>query len=72
MPKAVIVACDGHSRHARGHYLFGPKHREPLITRYALGLFAFEQGLNIEKAHDLLGWRPQVPFSEGLRRTFAT
>ena len=44
--------------------------REPLVTRYALGLFAFEQSLDISKALDGLGWTPQVRFAEGLERVF--
>ncbi|MEP0964508.1 MAG: NAD(P)-dependent oxidoreductase [Roseobacter sp.] len=44
--------------------------REPLVTRYALGLFAFEQSLDISKARDALGWVPQVRFAEGLERVF--
>jgi nucleoside-diphosphate-sugar epimerase len=49
-----------------------PCQREPLVTRYALGLFAYEQGLNVDKASDQLGWTPQISFAEGLRRTFVT
>lgn len=29
----------------------------------------FESKARIEKAHELLGWRPEVPFEEGLERT---
>lgn len=72
MTKAVIVACNGISRDARENCLLDPKHSEPLITRYALGLFAYGQDLNIDRARDLLGWVPQVPFSDGLQKTFST
>ena len=48
-----------------------PLKREPLVTKYGLGLFAYEQGLNIEKARDRLGWTPTVCFADGLNRTFS-
>ena len=51
--------------------LLRPGQPEPRITRYALGLFAFEQSLDIARARSELGWTPQVPFSEGLERVFA-
>ncbi|MEP1612073.1 MAG: NAD(P)-dependent oxidoreductase [Roseobacter sp.] len=44
--------------------------REPVVTRYALGLFAFEQSLDISRARDALGWTPQVRFVDGLERVF--
>ncbi|WP_299288920.1 NAD(P)-dependent oxidoreductase [uncultured Tateyamaria sp.] len=44
---------------------------QPAITRYSIGLFAYAQSLDISKAHRLLGWQPEVPFDEGLRRTRA-
>jgi nucleoside-diphosphate-sugar epimerase len=47
-----------------------PGEPEPAITRYGLALFAFAQSLDLTKARDLLGWRPKVPFAEGLARTF--
>jgi nucleoside-diphosphate-sugar epimerase len=50
--------------------LMRPGQPEPPITRYALGLFAFEQSLNISRAQNELGWTPTVSFSEGLERTF--
>lgn len=45
--------------------------REPLVTPYTLGLFAYRQSLDISKARDLLGWQPQVPFYIGLAATLA-
>lgn len=42
--------------------------REPKITPYAVGLFAFRQSLNLDKARDVLGWRPNVAFDDGLAR----
>lgn len=50
--------------------LLAPGQREPRVTRYALGLFAFEQSLNIDRAKTGLGWAPRVRFGEGLERTF--
>jgi nucleoside-diphosphate-sugar epimerase len=43
---------------------------EPRITRYAIGLFAFRQSLDLRKARDLMGWSPQVRFAQGLDLTF--
>ena len=45
---------------------------EPRVTRYGVGLFAFTQTLDIQRAARILGWHPTVSFDEGLRRTFAT
>lgn len=47
-----------------------PQGREPVITRYSLGLFAFRQSLDIRKAGRLLGWTPRVRFAQGLELTF--
>ncbi|MEO1656636.1 MAG: NAD(P)-dependent oxidoreductase [Pseudomonadota bacterium] len=41
---------------------------EPKITRYAVGLFAFSQTLDIGRIERELGWRPRVSFAEGLER----
>ncbi|MEL6170274.1 MAG: NAD(P)-dependent oxidoreductase [Pseudomonadota bacterium] len=49
---------------------WSPGQQEPLVTRYALGLFAFEQSLNIDRAREVLNWTPNVGFAEGLSRTF--
>ncbi len=43
---------------------------EPSLTPYSLGLFAYSQTLNIEKAAYGLGWQPKIDFGEGFRRTF--
>ncbi len=48
-----------------------PQRPEPVVTAYSAGLFAFRQTLNIQKAEQLLGWRPKVSFEEGLEKTFA-
>lgn len=58
------------ARTAEAAARLSPVQREPLVTRYALGLFAFEQSLNIDGAKARLGWAPQVRFAEGLERTF--
>ena len=50
---------------------FCPQQPEPLVTRYALGLFAFEQSLDITRVQNTLGWSPKVCFSDGLDRTFS-
>ncbi|MEM7614623.1 MAG: NAD(P)-dependent oxidoreductase [Pseudomonadota bacterium] len=50
--------------------LMYPGQPEPAVTRYGLGLFAFEQSLNLTRARSELGWEPEVSFAEGLRRTF--
>ncbi|MEL7461861.1 MAG: NAD(P)-dependent oxidoreductase [Pseudomonadota bacterium] len=51
--------------------LLRPGQPEPAVTRYGLGLFAFEQSLDISRAQGVLGWTPKVPLAEGLERVFA-
>ncbi|MAS68847.1 MAG: 3-beta hydroxysteroid dehydrogenase [Flavobacteriaceae bacterium] len=48
-----------------------PQQPEPMVTRYALGLFAFEQSLDITRVQNTLGWSPKVCFSDGLDLTFS-
>ncbi len=48
-----------------------PNTPEPFVTRYGVGLFAYQQSLNITKARDVLGWTPQTDFSQGLQHVFA-
>lgn len=48
-----------------------PHRPEPRITRYAVGLFAYEQSLSIAKAGRILKWSPQISFEQGLDETFA-
>ncbi|MFS4438934.1 NAD-dependent epimerase/dehydratase family protein [Paracoccaceae bacterium GXU_MW_L88] len=48
-----------------------PGQPEPPATRYSLGLFAYQQSLNLDRARDFLGWTPSVRFEEGLARSFA-
>jgi nucleoside-diphosphate-sugar epimerase len=43
---------------------------EPRVTAYGIGLFAFNQSLNLKRAREHIGWRPSIPFTEGLARTF--
>lgn len=59
------------ARAAEAIALLRPSPREPRVTQYALGLFAFEQSLDISRARRELGWEPQVSFADGLERTFS-
>ncbi len=45
--------------------------KEPRITRFGLGFFAYRQTLDLSQAKTVLGWQPKVGFDEGLERTFA-
>jgi len=45
-----------------------PGQPEPVVTAYSLGVFAFSQTLDISQARDVLEWRPQIGFAEGLER----
>jgi 2-alkyl-3-oxoalkanoate reductase len=49
-----------------------PKSREPLVTSYGLGLFAYSHTLDIAKAARLLKWQPKYSLEESLTRTFAS
>lgn len=42
--------------------------KEPILTRYTVGLLAFSQTLNITAAKDRLGYQPHVTLEEGLTR----
>ncbi|MBL4813575.1 MAG: NAD(P)-dependent oxidoreductase [Rhodobacteraceae bacterium] len=57
------------ARAAQAVSLILPGGREPRITPYALGLFAYRQSLDISKAANMLGWAPKVGFSAGLAMT---
>lgn len=46
-----------------------PFSREPLVTPYTLGLFAFRQSLDITKARKMLHWQPAISFAKGLEKT---
>jgi 2-alkyl-3-oxoalkanoate reductase len=49
-----------------------PKSREPLVTCYGLGLFAYSHTLDISKAARVLKWQPKISLDESLLRTFAS
>jgi len=40
--------------------------KEPPLTKYAVGLLAFDQTLNIESAQDVLAYKPKISIEEGL------
>jgi oxidoreductase len=45
--------------------------RRPLLTRHAVHLMARDQGFPIDRAIQELGFRAQIGFAEGMRRTLA-
>ncbi|MFH1531767.1 MAG: NAD-dependent epimerase/dehydratase family protein [Pseudomonadota bacterium] len=47
---------------------FGPRHRPPL-TRYLARLMTRDLHFSSSRAREILGYRPLVPFEEGLART---
>jgi nucleoside-diphosphate-sugar epimerase len=49
--------------------LASPVPREPPVTPYTLGLFAFRQSLDITKARKTLHWQPAIAFADGLDMT---
>jgi len=51
-----------------GYYQFFKPGVEPPLTRYAIGLMAKTQTLDISKARAELGYHPKVSFDEGLDR----
>ncbi|PTE16106.1 NAD-dependent epimerase/dehydratase family protein [Pseudogemmobacter blasticus] len=68
MPLRPLMAL---ARLAEAVTLALPGGREPVVTPYALGLFAFRQSLDLTKARSLLGWRPVMPLSPGLEDALA-
>ena len=42
--------------------------KEPILTKYGVGLISYDQTLDIEKAKDILGYCPQYTIEEGLER----
>ena len=46
-----------------------PGSKEPAVTPYTLGLFAFRQSLDISKARRMLGWQPRISLEAGLAMT---
>ncbi|HEV2080066.1 MAG TPA: NAD(P)-dependent oxidoreductase [Allosphingosinicella sp.] len=49
-----------------------PGRPEPPVTAYGVGVLAFSQTLDIEKARRELGWSPRIGFDEGLDLTFGS
>ena len=60
---AVRLACLASHLH--------PAAKEPAVTPYTLGLFAFHQSLDIRKAARMLNWHPKIPLEQGLAMTLA-
>lgn len=52
-----------------GAYRLLPLPGEPFLTRYRVDHVAYDYHFSIRKARTLLGYEPQVPWREGLRRT---
>lgn len=44
------------------------RQKEPVFTRYTLGLLSFSQTLNIEKSRQYLNYAPSISIEEGLSR----
>jgi len=42
--------------------------KEPMITRYGVGLIAHDQTLDLQKAKEILGYKSQFTIEEGLKR----
>ncbi|CAA6822248.1 MAG: FIG036672: Nucleoside-diphosphate-sugar epimerase [uncultured Sulfurovum sp.] len=42
--------------------------KEPMITKYGVGLIAHDQTLDLQRAKDVLGYRPKYSLEEGLER----
>lgn len=64
MPIRPALAVARLLEHA--HTLWPGTKGAPRITAYGLALLGYEQSLNIDKAADLLDWRPQIRFRDGL------
>lgn len=65
VPTAAALAAAGL---AEAFSAMLPSRPEPVATRYALGVLAYSQTLDITRAAAELGWRPAIPFREGLAR----
>jgi len=70
MPCPVFAALAA-ARLAEAGTWLRPGRPEPVITAYGAGVLAYSQTLDISRAHNELGFVPQVSFAEGLKRTFA-
>ncbi|MFO1033394.1 MAG: NAD-dependent epimerase/dehydratase family protein [Hyphomicrobiales bacterium] len=46
-----------------------PWQREPLVTAYGLGLFAYSQTLDLAAARERLHWQPKIALHDSLMRT---
>jgi nucleoside-diphosphate-sugar epimerase len=46
----------------------GISKREPTLTRYGVGVFAYSQTLDISKARQELGYCPSISIDEGIQR----
>ena len=57
------------ARFAEMASLARPVPKEPVVTPYTLGLFAFRQSLDISKAQRMLGWQPRISLEHGLAMT---
>ncbi|MBO9629952.1 MAG: NAD(P)-dependent oxidoreductase [Shinella sp.] len=57
------------ARFAEMASLARPVPKEPVVTPYTLGLFAFRQSLDISKAQRMLGWHPRISLEHGLAMT---
>jgi nucleoside-diphosphate-sugar epimerase len=68
LPLNPLLALTGLNERVRALL---PSHPEPVVTRYGLGILAFSQTLNIQKAQASLKWTPKISFEEGLQRTFS-
>lgn len=67
LPAGLVLAA---ARCFEAAARLNPNQPEPRLTAYSAGLFAYTQTLDISRARDHLGWRPQISFEEGLARTF--
>jgi nucleoside-diphosphate-sugar epimerase len=53
-----------------GEFLVRSWPRRAVMSRAAIALTGLPQRLRCDTTRSLLGWRPQVPFEDGMRRTF--
>lgn len=66
LPLSLVMAA------ARGMELSAASTgKEPRLTRFDVGLFAYRQTLDLSQAKAVLGWQPKISFDDGLARTFA-
>ncbi len=53
-----------------GERLLSSGPRQAVMCRAAIALTGLPQRVRCDATRDLLGWKPEVPFAEGMRRTF--